>query len=180
MTEEQPCTYVIFGATGNLSRIKLMPALYHLEIAGRLPEGTVILATGRRPWNRDKWIAEVKEMLMAKARDGLNEEVFEHFKQRLHYFEGDLSETGMYSKMRDFINNDPTFPQNMAFYMSIRPAEFGTVAQHLSESGLLNEKQGWRRVVVEKPFGYDLESARALHQRLSRYLREDQIYRIDH
>ncbi len=180
MTEEQPCTYVIFGATGNLSRLKLMPALYHLEIAGRLPEGTVILATGRRPWNRDKWIAEVKDMLMAKARNGLNEEVFEHFKQRLHYFEGDLSETSMYSKMRDFINNDPTFPQNMAFYMSIRPAEFGIVAQNLSESGLLDEEHGWRRVIVEKPFGYDLESARALHQRLSRYLREDQIYRIDH
>jgi len=180
MTEEQPCTYVIFGATGNLSRLKLMPALYHLEIAGRLPEGTLILATGRRHWNRDKWIAEVKDMLMAKARNGLNEEVFEHFKQRLHYFEGDLSETGMYSKMRDFINNDPTFPQNMAFYMSIRPAEFGVVAQNLSESGLLDEEHGWRRVIVEKPFGYDLESARALHQRLSRYLREDQIYRIDH
>jgi len=180
MTEEQPCTYVIFGATGNLSRIKLMPALYHLEIAGRLPEGTVILATGRRPWNRDKWIAEVKDMLIAKARNGLNEKVFEHFKQRLHYFEGDLSETSMYSKMREFINNDPTFPQNLAFYLSIRPAEFGTVAQNLSESGLLDEGHGWRRVVIEKPFGYDLESARALHQRLSRYLREDQIYRIDH
>jgi glucose-6-phosphate 1-dehydrogenase len=180
MIEEQPCTYVIFGATGNLSRIKLMPALYHLEIAGRLPEGTLILATGRRPWNRDKWIAEVKDMLIAKARNGLNEKVFEHFKQRLHYFEGDLSETSMYSKMREFINNDPTFPQNLAFYMSIRPAEFGTVAQNLSESGLLDEGHGWRRVVIEKPFGYDLESARALHQRLSRYLREDQIYRIDH
>jgi len=180
MIEEQPCTYVIFGATGNLSRIKLMPALYHLEIAGRLPEGTVILATGRRPWNRDKWIAEVKDMLIAKARNGLNEKVFEHFKQRLHYFEGDLSETSMYSKMREFINNDPTFPQNLAFYLSIRPAEFGTVAQNLSESGLLDEGHGWRRVVIEKPFGYDLESARALHQRLSRYLREDQIYRIDH
>ncbi len=180
MIEEQPCTYVIFGATGNLSRIKLMPALYHLEIAGCLPEGTVILATGRRPWNRDKWIAEVKDMLIAKARNGLNEKVFEHFKQRLHYFEGDLSETSMYSKMREFINNDPTFPQNLAFYMSIRPAEFGTVAQNLSESGLLDEGHGWRRVVIEKPFGYDLESARALHQRLSRYLREDQIYRIDH
>jgi glucose-6-phosphate 1-dehydrogenase len=177
---EEPCTYVIFGATGNLSRLKLMPALYHLEVARRLPEGTMILATGRRPWDRDKWISEVKDMLLAKARDGLNETVFERFKQRLHYFEGNLAEPKMYPAMQEFINKDPVFPQNVAFYMSIRPAEFGTVVQNLGDVGLLDEEHGWRRVIVEKPFGYDLESARALHQQLSRYLREDQIYRIDH
>ena len=177
---EEPCTYVIFGATGNLARIKLMPALYHLEVAGRLPESTMILATGRRPWNRDKWISEVREMLLAKARDGLDENVFKQFQERLHYFEGDLSDPNMYPKMREFINNDPVFPQNVAFYMSIRPAEFGVVVQNLSEGGLLNEEHGWRRVVIEKPFGYDLESARALHQQFSRHLREEQVYRIDH
>jgi len=176
----EPCTYVIFGATGNLSRVKLMPALYYLEIAGRLPEGTMILATGRRPWNREKWIAEVKEMLLAKARDGLDETVFERFQQRLHYFEGDLNEPNMYPKMQEFISQDSQFPSNIAFYMSIRPAEFGIVVQRLSEGGLLDEEHGWKRVIVEKPFGYDLDSARALHQRFSRYLREDQIYRIDH
>ncbi len=177
---EEPCTYVIFGATGNLSRLKLMPALYHLEVAGRLPEGTMILATGRRAWDRDKWISEVKDMLFAKVRDGLNENVFERFKQRLHYFEGNLAEPKMYPAMREFMNNDAVFPQKVAFYMSIRPADFGTVVQNLGDVGLLDEEHGWRRVIVEKPFGYDLESARALHQRLSRYLREDQIYRIDH
>lgn len=177
---KEPCTYIIFGATGNLSRLKLMPALYHLEVAERLPEGTMILATGRRPWDRDKWISEVENMLIAKARNGLNYEVFERFKQRLHYFEGDLTVPNMFSAMRDFLNNDPAFPQNVAFYMSIRPAEFGIVVQNLSEGGLLDEEHGWRRVVIEKPFGYDLDSSRALHQQLSRYLREDQIYRIDH
>lgn len=179
MTEE-PCTYVIFGATGNLSRIKLMPALYHLEIAGRLPEKAMILATGRRSWTRDKWISEVKEMLIAKARNGLNEDVFEQFKKRLYYFEGDLNDPNMYEAMREFIDNNSIFPQNMAFYMSIRPAEFGVVVQNLSEGGLLDEEHGWRRVVVEKPFGYDLESAQALHKRLSHYLHENQVYRIDH
>jgi len=177
---EEPCTYVIFGATGNLSRLKLMPALYHLEVAGRLPEGTMILATGRRPWDRDKWISEVKDMLIAKARNGLDEKIFEHFKQRLHYFEGNLTDPNMYTAMRDFINNTPDFPQHVAFYMSIRPAEFGVVVQNLSEASLLDEEHGWRRVIIEKPFGYDLDSARALHQRISRYLREEQVYRIDH
>jgi glucose-6-phosphate 1-dehydrogenase len=177
---KEACTYVIFGATGNLSRLKLMPALYHLDVAGRLPEGTVILATGRRPWDRDKWISEVREMLKAKARDGINENIFKQFQERLYYFEGDLSDPNMYPNMREFINDNPIIPQNVAFYMSIRPADFGPVVQNLSEGGLLNEESGWRRVIIEKPFGYDLDSARALHQRFSRYLREDQIYRIDH
>jgi glucose-6-phosphate 1-dehydrogenase len=180
MMMNKPCTYVIFGATGNLARVKLMPALYQLEVAGLLPEGTVILANGRRPWDRDKWIAEVKEMLIAKARKSLNETLFERFQQRLHYFQGDLTDFNMYTRLKTLIIDDPIFPTNIAFYMSIRPAEFGMVVQNLSEVGLLNEELGWRRVVIEKPFGYDLDSARALHQRLSRHLHEDQIYRIDH
>ena len=123
----KPCTYIIFGATGNLARVKLMPALYHLEAAGLLPEGTMILANGRRSWDRDKWLAEVREMLIAKARKGLNETLFERFQQRLHYFQGDLTDLNMYTRLKTLIADDPHFPTNIAFYMSIRPAEFGTV-----------------------------------------------------
>ncbi len=176
----QPCTYVIFGSTGNLSRTKLMPALYHLEAANRLPEGTMILATGRRPWSQEKWVAEVKEMLMAKARNGVDEALFNKFKNRLYYFEGDLNNIDMYTNIQQLIDNNPQFPSNAAFYMSIRPAEFGTVTQYLSNAGLLKEDHGWRRIIIEKPFGYDLDSARALHQSISKHLHEDQVYRIDH
>ncbi len=176
----EPCTYVIFGATGNLSRIKLMPALYRLESAGYLPPGTMILATGRRPWNREQWITEVRAMITAKAHLGLDEKVFERFQERLHYFEGDLNNPGMYPGLREFIKKEPLFPLNIAFYMSIRPAEFGIVIQNLSEAGLFDQEHGWRRAVIEKPFGYDLDSAYALHQRISRHLQERQIYRIDH
>jgi len=175
-----PCTYVIFGSTGNLSRLKLMPALYHLETAGRLPQGTVILAVGRRGWDREQWIAEAKDMVLAKARGGLDEAVFQRFRERLHYFEGDLCDAAMYTTMRELLGNDSLFPQNAAFYMSIRPAEFGIVVENLSVAGLLHEEHGWRRVVIEKPFGYDLDSANALQRRLNRFLREDQVYRIDH
>jgi glucose-6-phosphate 1-dehydrogenase len=82
----EACTYVIFGATGNLSRVKLMPALYHLEVANKIPEGTQILACGRRPWNRETWIAEVREMLVAKVRGGLNEQVFAKFSNSITLF----------------------------------------------------------------------------------------------
>lgn len=176
----EACTYVIFGATGNLSRVKLMPALYHLEVANKIPEGTQILACGRRPWDRETWVSEVREMLVAKARGGLNEQVFAKFQTRLHYFEGDLSRGEMYPALASHLNHETSFPANIAFYMSIRPAEFGVVVENLSEVGLLDQEHGWRRVIIEKPFGYDLDSARALHQRLSRHLKEKQIYRIDH
>ncbi len=174
------CTYIIFGATGNLSRTKLMPALYHLEVDGRLSDNTMIMASGRRPWDQEKWISEVRDMIQERARCGFDEERFTRFAQRLHYFQGDISQSDTYPRMRELLNNDARFPANIAFYLSIRPAEFGLVTQYLSEADLLNEEHGWRRVVIEKPFGYDLDSARALQAKLGQYLREDQIYRIDH
>ncbi len=183
MTE--PCTYIIFGATGNLSREKLMPALYHLEVAGRLPPGTIILAIGRRPWNHDQWIAEVRDMLVTKLRKAnqeLDETLFaERFQARLHYFEGDLTKSAMYQGLQNRLTTDPLFPPNMAFYMAIPPDQFGTTVEHLSTVGLLKEEANvWRRVVVEKPFGSDLESAHNLQRQLSKHLHENQIYRIDH
>ncbi|OQX44170.1 MAG: glucose-6-phosphate dehydrogenase [Candidatus Sedimenticola endophacoides] len=174
------CTYVIFGATGNLSRVKLMPALYHLEAAGKLSEGTRILAIGRRDWDLEKCTGQVREWVNAKARGGLDPEVFERFASRLSYFRGDLTEQGMYSRLHRHIDDSEHLPSNVAFYMAIRPAEFGVVTENLSDSGLLDESRGWKRVVIEKPFGYDLESAQSLQRRISRYLREDQLYRIDH
>ncbi|MEW8044258.1 MAG: glucose-6-phosphate dehydrogenase [gamma proteobacterium symbiont of Phacoides pectinatus] len=174
------CTYVIFGATGNLSRVKLMPALYHLEAAGKLSEETRILAIGRRDWDQEKCTDQVREWVNAKARGGLDPEVFERFANRLSYFRGDLTEPGMYSCLHRHIDDSEHLPSNVAFYMAIRPAEFGVVTENLSDSGLLDESRGWKRVVIEKPFGYDLESAQSLQRRISRYLREDQLYRIDH
>ena len=176
----EPCTYVIFGATGNLSRRKLMPALYHLEADTRLPDGTVILAMGRRDWTREQCIAEVKEWVAKTARGGLDETVFSRFAERLHYLQGDLSDQKTYETMRDMLEESKTFPVNAAFYMAIRPAEFGVVTEYLKSSGLTSEEHGWRRLVIEKPFGYDLESAQMLQNRLSKCVNEDQVYRIDH
>ncbi len=176
----QSCTYVIFGSTGNLSRVKLMPALYHLEAAGKIPEGTRILALGRRPWDRAHFASEAREWVQAKARGRLDEDIFERFAARLDYFQGDLNDSGMYPGLRDYIAGSHDFPDNIAFYMAISPAEFGIVVEQLHNAQLLEEQGGWKRVVIEKPFGYDLESAQALQRRIGRYLREDQVYRIDH
>ncbi len=178
-TLSSPCSYVIFGATGNLSQVKLMPALYHLEVAGRLPEETMILATGRRPWNREIWIEQVKKMVVAKARGGVDEAIFSRFVQRLDYHQVDLNQAEGYQSLAIKLDQE-NFPSNIAFYLSIKPSDFGVVIQNLSEVELLQQPHGWRRVIIEKPFGYDTESARALQKRLNRYLEEEQIYRIDH
>jgi len=175
----EPCTYVIFGATGNLSRIKLMPALYHLDVAGRLPEGTQILAIGRRPWDQQQWLAEVKEMIESKIKTEFDEAVFQRFSQRLQYHRGDLQDPECYSSLAKTLA-DKKFPKNITFYLSISPSDFGPVMELLSNNHLFNEETGWRRVIIEKPFGYDLDSAQALQKRISHYLTEEQIYRIDH
>lgn len=175
------CTFVIFGATGNLSRNKLLPALYHLEEAGRLPEKIAVLAIGRREWDEERWRQEVARTLEPVARQGgLDPEVFERFRARLFFLEGDLSDEVFYERLRDALAQNPAFPGNVIFYMAIRPAEFAVVSEHLAGVGLHQEHDGWRRLVVEKPFGYDLESAQILDQRLHRHFDEEQIYRIDH
>jgi glucose-6-phosphate 1-dehydrogenase len=175
----ESCTYVIFGATGNLSRIKLMPAFYHLDVAGQLPEGTKILAIGRREWTQEKWLAEVKEMIQTKIKDAFDETIFEKFAERLHYHFGDLGTPECYSTLATTLEQ-PQFSNNTAFYLSIAPADFGNVMEQLSKNKLFDEQFGWKRVVIEKPFGYDLDSAKALQNRISHYLNESQIYRIDH
>ncbi|MDP3875836.1 MAG: glucose-6-phosphate dehydrogenase [Methylobacter sp.] len=176
----EPCTYTIFGATGNLSRIKLMPSLYRLDAANRLPEGTRILAIGRRPWDQETWLAEVRRMIEDKAPDDFDEAVFQRFSARLHYHQGDIAQPQCYSELAALLNDGHHFPKNIAFYLSISPSDFGGVMELLSNNQLFDEEYGWRRVIIEKPFGYDLDSAQALQKRISRYLSEEQIYRIDH
>ncbi|CAA9892730.1 Glucose-6-phosphate 1-dehydrogenase [Candidatus Methylobacter favarea] len=174
----EPCTYVIFGATGNLSRIKLMPALYHLDVARQLPEGTRILAIGRRPWDQQKWVEEARDMIQAKG--DLDENVLQRFSERLYYHQGDIEQEQCYTDLAGLLNRNKNFPKNIAFYLSISPSDFGPVMEFLSKNSLFDEEYGWRRVIIEKPFGYDLDSAQALQKRISQYLTEQQIYRIDH
>ena len=175
-----PSTLVIFGATGNLSRLKLMPSLFSLEMENRLPEKMAIVAFGRREWSREKWIDEVAGMLREKYPQGIDEPSWARFRERLHFFQGDIGDQETFARLKTTLDASETFPGNIAFYLAIRPAEFGTVVERLGEVGLLQETMGWRRVVIEKPFGYDLLSAQILQQGLLRHLRERQLFRIDH
>jgi glucose-6-phosphate 1-dehydrogenase len=175
------CSFVIFGATGNLAQNKLLPALYHLEAAGRLPQGAAVLGVGRRDWDDDAWRAQVENTLASRTRGGrLDAEVLARFRARLYFSAGDLNDELTYQRLRERIEGSPDLPKNVIFYMAIRPAEFATVSANLAMVGLHRQANGWRRLVVEKPFGYDMESARILDDRLHRDFGEDQIFRIDH
>ncbi len=173
------CTFVIFGATGDLARTKLMPALYHLDKEGLLPAEMKIVGLGRRIANRNEWKSELYEDIKAKARGGIKDSVFEAFAARLDYLQIGLKEKASYQSLANFLNNS-AFPENIAFYFSLPPTLYGPVVQQLGKVDLLNEKSGWRRVVVEKPFGHSLESARDLQHQFDKHLHENQIFRIDH
>jgi glucose-6-phosphate 1-dehydrogenase len=175
-----PCTYIIFGATGNLARLKLLPGFYNLEIDNKLPPECSILAVGRRTWDQSRWISEVRSILEQKTKTALDESVFERFCQRLFYHQGDMDSPECYQQLTERLSNNPQFSKNIAFYLAISPENFGPVIESLSHVDLFNQAYGWRRVVIEKPFGYDLESAQVLQKRIHRYLDESQIYRIDH
>lgn len=172
-------TYVVFGATGNLSLTKLMPAFYHLEAVGRLPQGMRIVAIGRRDWQQADWQAEVQKYIEPIARGGIDHQVFKAFASRMDYVQIDISQTDAYATLAETLA-DKKYSPNIAFYLSLGPDLFSQVTSELKQYGLLEESKGWRRVVLEKPFGYDAESAAVLQKKISQALSEEQTYRIDH
>jgi glucose-6-phosphate 1-dehydrogenase len=176
----EPCTFVIFGSTGNLSKNKLLPALYHLDAVERLPEKMAVLGFGRRPWNTEGWRAEVEGILRSRVRGGIDEAVFKRFVDRLHYFRGDLADPASFQRLAETLATTPELPANVVFYLSIPPADYGPTARLLAQAELNREQAGWKRLVVEKPFGYDVESAQILDRALRRDFEEHQVFRIDH
>lgn len=175
---DRDCTFVIFGATGNLCQVKLMPALYHLELAGKLPEKLYILACGRRDWSSEYFTEKAREWIAVKARGTVDQGVLDSFCNRIEYFRGDLEDGDMYARLATYLAKQES--TNLAFYMAIAPQDFGAVTDQLSANNLLDESRGWRRVVIEKPFGFDLASAQALQQTIAARLDERQVFRIDH
>ena len=175
-----PCTLVIFGATGNLASYKLLPALYHIEAAERLHPATRLLGFGRRAWSDARWREEVKTILEARIPGGPQGAVLDRLLARSCFVEGDLDAPEGFGNLAERLRQDETLPDNRVFYLAVAPRHYGTVAEQLASLGLETEDAGWSRLVVEKPFGFDQESARILDQGLHRYFREDQIYRIDH
>ena len=180
-----PCTLAIFGARGDLARRKLWPALYNLEIDGALPTCFIILGLGRHEVTREDFQREVQGDIYEFSRRPLDAAVWERFCARIHYFVGDLKQAAMYTalaKQMTALERACGTQGNRVFYCAVPPSVTPALLEQLQAASLLRRQAGkpWTRVVLEKPFGRDLASARALNGRLRTMLDESQIYRIDH
>jgi glucose-6-phosphate 1-dehydrogenase len=177
------CILVIFGASGDLTRRKLLPAVYNLAEAGHLPERFAIVGVARPRIAVEEYRRQMRERVTTAEGEPLEPEKWTRLEERLQYVSGEFHDERLYENLAatlQELGSRHSIPPNYLFYFAIPPDLFATVADRLAASGMAKEHDGWRRVIVEKPFGYDLESARSLNARLTAGFRESQIYRIDH
>jgi glucose-6-phosphate 1-dehydrogenase len=180
-----PCTFVVFGATGDLTRRLLIPALYNLAAANLLPDAFSIVGFGRTPQSTDTFRASVLEGLYAFATRPVDPDVADRLLRCMTYVQGDVDSPSAYEYLDATIKEMERTRQagcNRLYYLALPPASFKPVVQHLGRAGLVRRDEGcgWRHVIIEKPFGTDLRSAQALNRELLEVLSEEQIYRIDH
>jgi glucose-6-phosphate 1-dehydrogenase len=183
-----PCILVIFGATGDLTARKLMPALYNLARDGQLPPHFACVAFARREKSNELFRAEMFEAISQFSRSKpIDPELWKVFQEQIFYHQSEFHDDKGYKSLKSLLEDiDKKFDTkgNRAFYLSTQPSFFPLIVQKLSENGLIYDtKSGsdkWSRIIIEKPFGHDLNSALMLQQELTKYLDERQIYRIDH
>jgi glucose-6-phosphate 1-dehydrogenase len=179
-----PCGLVIFGVTGDLSRKKLMPAVYDLASRGLLPPGFSLVGFARRDWADQDFAQIVHDAVKEHSRTEFREEVWDQLSQGFRFVPGDFSDDRAFDTLRQTIEDLDRVRGtggNHAFYLSIPPRFFSDVIGQLKEHGLAEQHpDSWRRVVVEKPFGHDLESARELNRIVSEVFPQEAVFRIDH
>ncbi|KQR38196.1 MULTISPECIES: glucose-6-phosphate dehydrogenase [Microbacterium] len=182
-----PSALVIFGVTGDLSRKKLMPAVYDLANRGLLPPGFALVGFARRDWEDQDFAQVVYDAVKQHARTPFREETWAQLLQGIRFVSGEFDNPDSFRKLRETVDQldvERGTMGNHAFYLSIPPKDFPLVAKQLKDSGLVGENddddERWRRVVIEKPFGHDLESARELNAALEVAFSADSIFRIDH
>ena len=181
----EPCTVVIFGASGDLTARKLIPAVYHLFLGKQLPKPVRIIGFARREKTDEQWRTELRTALNQFSRTKpVDDKVWGEFAQNISYCVGDFSDGKAYVKLKEQLGAfpDERLRKNLLFYLATPPSQFAEVVEHLHNAGLLLREDvgGWQRLVVEKPFGHDLQSAMKLNDELTRYAHEKQVYRIDH
>jgi glucose-6-phosphate 1-dehydrogenase len=178
---QKPLTIVIFGASGDLTKRKLVPALFSLFRKGRLPEKLKIVGYGRSHLSSDDFRALFENIPEKGDCKGLPErKKWEDFIGRFYYCQGLYSEEADIRRLEAFLSEIETDLTNRLYYFAIPPGSMTDIVENLGKCGMTGENNGWRRVVAEKPFGHDLESARKLNKALHNILHESQIYRIDH
>ncbi len=181
----EPCTIVIFGASGDLTARKLIPAFYHLCKDKLMPPAFRVIGFARREKTDESWRQELRTALDQFSRTKpVDDKLWKEFSANLFYCVGDITDSAAYAKLEKKLTSfkDPRLRQNLLFYLATQPSQFSEIIEQLHKIKLLHKEngQGWQRLVIEKPFGHDLASAKALNVELTRYAHEQQVYRIDH
>ncbi|WP_405493790.1 glucose-6-phosphate dehydrogenase [Nocardia sp. NBC_00511] len=185
-----PCSMVIFGVTGDLSRHKVLPAIYDLANRGLLPPGFSLVGFARRDWTDEDFAKLVHDSVTASSRTPFRDEVWQQLKEGLRFvhgtFEDDAAFHNLASTLKD-LDRDRGTGGNVAFYLSIPPGDFPIVLEQLSKNDLAEpadspagQVKPWRKVVIEKPFGHDLKSAQDLNALVNTVFPERSVFRIDH
>ncbi|MBZ5595710.1 MAG: glucose-6-phosphate dehydrogenase [Acidobacteriia bacterium] len=179
-----PCTIVIFGASGDLTRRKLIPALCNLALANFLPSQFAIVGFAFDALTTDSFRQQLSENIKTFATSAVDAKVWTWFLERIYYVQGDFNDAAAYDRLRtqlEQVEKEHGTGGNRLFYMAVAPQFIAGIIEELGKTSLAHEENGcWRRVIIEKPFGHDLDSARKLNADIRRILDESQIYRIDH
>ncbi len=181
-----PSVVVLFGGTGDLAHRRVVPALYQLWRTNLLPHEIVLLAVGRRPYDDEAFRAEIRVSLDQYSRVlPIDADAWRSFAERIHYQQLEFADPAGFDALvtrLDALDTEDGTRGNRLFYLATQPSQFAEIVGQLGRVGLDHERNdgGWRRVVIEKPFGHDAESARRLNREVGKVFRESQVYRIDH
>jgi glucose-6-phosphate 1-dehydrogenase len=180
-----PCALVVFGVTGDLSRKKLIPAIYDLSNRGLLPPGFVLLGFARRDWGHGDFEQLARQSAQDHARTEFRDDVWQRLAASVRFVPGSFDEDEPFDELvaaLGELESSHGIGGNAAFYLSIPPPAFPTVLKQLERTGLADNRAtgGWRRVVVEKPFGHDLASSRELNSLVDAVFTPRDVFRIDH
>ncbi|MDO8144943.1 MULTISPECIES: glucose-6-phosphate dehydrogenase [unclassified Isoptericola] len=179
-----PCGLVIFGVTGDLSRKKLMPAVYDLANRGLLPPGFALTGFARRDWEDEDFAQIVHDAVKEHARTPFREDTWRQLSEGIRFVQGSFDDPEAFEELRrtvESLDAERGTGGNHAFYLSVPPSAFPLVCEQLSRSGLSESAEdAWRRVVIEKPFGHDLASAQELESVVSQVFEQESVFRIDH
>ncbi|WP_019810590.1 glucose-6-phosphate dehydrogenase [Saccharomonospora halophila] len=179
-----PSSLVIFGVTGDLSRKKLMPAIYDLAHRGLLPPGFSLIGFARREWAEEDFGQQVHDAVAEHARTPFRESVWNRLAEGIRFVQGSFDDDDAFDRLAETVHTlaeERGTGGNTAFYLSIPPWAFPTVTKQLARCGLASsDEDAWRRVVIEKPFGHDLDSARELNAVVNDVFPEESVFRIDH
>jgi glucose-6-phosphate 1-dehydrogenase len=177
-----PHTVVIFGASGDLTSRKLIPALYLLQQKGRLPKETRVVGVARTPFTHDAWRADLEESTKKFTGKEFDQASWQTFANNVFYQRGDIDDAASFTELKKFLETEVEQgqPASRLYYLSTSPTLYETAIEQLGAAGMAEESQGLRRIIIEKPFGTNLASAKALNAATHKVFSEKQVYRIDH